>query len=97
MNEQRSKLHQCVNWLPEAERNVIRMYYYQGMTLKQIAKEIQRSESRAHQLHSQAIMRLSGFLSRQRGLFFDGQEPSPNGAEPPSPPPPTFPRTPPAA
>lgn len=50
---------------------MIRMYYYQGMTLKQIAKEIGRSESRAHQLHAQAIMRLSGFLSRQRGLFFE--------------------------
>jgi RNA polymerase sigma factor for flagellar operon FliA len=71
VNEQRRLLHQCVNWLPKPEQTVIRMYYYQGMTLKQIAKEIGRSESRAHQLHAQAIMRLSGFLSRQRGLFFE--------------------------
>src|SRR5437016_2637634 len=74
VNEQRRILHQCVHWLPEAERNVIGMYYYQGKTLKEIAKEIGRSESRAHQLHSQAILRLSGFLTRQKGLFFEGQD-----------------------
>src|SRR3954451_3099508 len=74
VNEQRRILHQCVQWLPKPEQSVIRMYYYQGMTLKQIAKEIGRSESRAHQLHSQAIMRLSGFLHRQKGLFFEGEE-----------------------
>jgi hypothetical protein len=43
------------------------------MTLKQIAKEIGRSESRAHQLHAQAIMRLSGFLTRTQGLFHEGE------------------------
>jgi RNA polymerase sigma factor for flagellar operon FliA len=71
VNEQRRLLHQYVSWLPKPEQTVIRMYYYQGMTLKQIAKEIDRSESRAHQLHSQAITRLAGFLARQRGLFHD--------------------------
>jgi RNA polymerase sigma factor for flagellar operon FliA len=73
VNEQRRILHQCVQWLPKPEQSVIKMYYYQGMTLKQIAKEIGRSESRAHQLHAQAIMRLSGFLSRTQGLFHDSE------------------------
>ncbi len=71
INERRRLLAQCVNWLPKPEQSVIRMYYYEGKTLKQIAKEIGRSESRAHQLHSQAILRLSGFLAQQLGLFFD--------------------------
>jgi RNA polymerase sigma factor for flagellar operon FliA len=73
VNEQRRILHQCVQWLPKPEQSVIRMYYYQNMTLKQIAKEINRSESRAHQLHAQAIMRLSGFLTRTQGLFHDAE------------------------
>jgi RNA polymerase sigma factor FliA len=73
VNEQRRILHQCVQWLPKPEQTVIRMYYYQNMTLKQIAKEINRSESRAHQLHAQAIMRLSGFLTRTQGLFHDSE------------------------
>jgi len=74
VNEQRNLLQQCVNWLPKPEQSVIRMYYYQGMTLKQIAKELGRSESRAHQLHAQAILRLGGFLNRQLGLFFEGDK-----------------------
>ena len=73
VNEQRSLLQQCVSWLPKPEQTVIRMYYYQGMTLKQIAKELGRSESRAHQLHAQAILRLGGFLNRQLGLFFESE------------------------
>jgi RNA polymerase sigma factor FliA len=73
VNEQRRILHQCVQWLPKPEQSVIRMYYYQNMTLKQIAKEINRSESRAHQLHAQAITRLSGFLMRTQGLFHDAE------------------------
>jgi RNA polymerase sigma factor for flagellar operon FliA len=75
INEQRNLLHQCVSWLPKPEQSVIRMYYYQGMTLKQIAKELGRSESRAHQLHAQAILRLGGFLNRQLGLFFEAETP----------------------
>jgi RNA polymerase sigma factor for flagellar operon FliA len=73
VNEQRRILHQCVQWLPKPEQSVIKMYYYQNMTLKQIAKMINRSESRAHQLHAQAIMRLSGFLTRTQGLFHDAE------------------------
>jgi len=73
VNEQRRILHQCVQWLPKPEQSVIRMYYYQNKTLKEIAKEINRSESRAHQLHAQAIMRLSGFLTRTQGLFHDAE------------------------
>jgi RNA polymerase sigma factor (sigma-70 family) len=76
VNEQRRILHQCVQWLPKPEQTVIKMYYYQNLTLKQIAKEINRSESRAHQLHAQAIMRLSGFLNSKQGLFHDSR----NGA-----------------
>ncbi len=80
VNEQRNLLHQCVHWLPKPEQAVIKMYYYQGMTLKQIAREIGRSESRAHQLHAQAILRLGGFLNRQMGLFFEGDgAPAKNG------------------
>jgi RNA polymerase sigma factor for flagellar operon FliA len=71
VNEQRRILHKCVQWLPKPEQSVIKMYYYQNLTLKQIAKEINRSESRAHQLHAQAIMRLSGFLTRQQELFHE--------------------------
>jgi RNA polymerase sigma factor FliA len=70
VQSQRHLLSRCVSWLPQLERTVIQLYYYEGWTLKQIAKVINRSESRAHQLHSQAIQRLAGFIARQQGLFF---------------------------
>jgi RNA polymerase sigma factor FliA len=70
VESQKSLMMRCISWLPHLERTVVVLYYYEGWTLKQIAKEIGRSESRAHQLHSQAIHRLSGFIARQRGLFF---------------------------
>jgi len=70
VESQKSLMMRCIGWLPLQERTVVVYYYYEGWTLKQIAKHIGRSESRAHQLHSQAIQRLSGFMARQRGLFF---------------------------
>lgn len=70
VDSQKTLMMQCISWLPAQERTVVILYYYEGLTLKQIAKRIQRSESRAHQLHSQAIQRLSGFIARQKGLFF---------------------------
>jgi RNA polymerase sigma factor for flagellar operon FliA len=70
VDSQRTLMAKCISWLPIQERTVVVLYYYEGLTLKQIAKHIGRSESRAHQLHSQAIQRLSGFIAKQRGLFF---------------------------
>lgn len=70
VDSQRTLMMCCISWLPLQERTVVILYYYEGWTLKQIAKHIGRSESRAHQLHSQAIQRLAGFMARQRGLFF---------------------------
>jgi RNA polymerase sigma factor for flagellar operon FliA len=81
VDSQRRLMAQCISWLPAQERTVVVKYYYEGMTLKQIAKEIGRSESRAHQLHSQAVQRLSGFIARQHGLFFPEALPQADEAE----------------
>jgi len=81
VDSQRNLMMRCISWLPIQERTVVVLYYYEGWTLKQIAKHIGRSESRAHQLHSQAIQRLSGFMSRQRGLFFPEALPATERAE----------------
>lgn len=61
----REHLARVIGWLPEMERRVIRRYYFDGLTLKQIAAEIDRSESRAHQLHAQAIGRLRVYLGAE--------------------------------
>jgi hypothetical protein len=40
-------------------------YYYEGLTLKQIATRINRSESRGHQIHATALRRLAGYYRRE--------------------------------
>lgn len=63
------RLWQAVKWLPEMERTVFLRYYQDGRTLKQIGKELGRSESRAHQLHTQGLNRLRDYLQSSRDLF----------------------------
>jgi len=52
--------------LPERERMITVLYYHENMTLKDIGKMINISESRVCQLHAQAIMKLRSLLSSQR-------------------------------
>lgn len=56
--------------LPEKEKLVVALYYYNGLTLKEIGQVIGVSESRVSQLHTKAIFRLRGRLSRQKQKIF---------------------------
>ena len=67
--ERREALHVAVKRLPEREHLVLSLYYYEGLTFKEIGKILQVSESRVFQLHQQAMMRLRGYLSADRDLF----------------------------
>jgi len=67
--ERRQALHVAVKRLPEREHLVLSLYYYEGLTFKEIGKILQVSESRVFQLHQQAMIRLRGYLSEDRDLF----------------------------
>jgi len=67
--EQVSLLSQCIAWLPQQERIVVQRYYFEGKSLKEVARELERSESRAHQLHSQALKHLADFLQAHADAF----------------------------
>lgn len=54
--------------LPEKEKIVIYLYYYEGLTLKEIGATLSLSESRISQLHTKAILRLRGSLSKKKHL-----------------------------
>ncbi len=59
----------AIDKLPEKERLVVSLYYYEGFTLKEIATTLEVSESRISQLHTKAILRLRGRLgSRKKDL-----------------------------
>ncbi len=51
-----------VDRLPERERLVIALYYFEGLTFKEIGRVLGVSESRVYQLHTQAMGRLRNFL-----------------------------------
>ncbi len=69
IQERRRMLGKAIDRLPERERLVIAIYYYEGMTFKEIGKVMSISESRVYQLHTQAVLRLHGYLMRDGELF----------------------------
>ncbi|HRF60495.1 MAG TPA: FliA/WhiG family RNA polymerase sigma factor [Fimbriimonadaceae bacterium] len=54
-----------VDKLPERERLVVALYYFEGLTFKEIGKVLGVSESRVYQLHTQAMGRLRTFMRDQ--------------------------------
>jgi len=70
--ETREKVRQlgvAIDRLPEREKLVIALYYYEGLTFKEIGKVLSVSESRVYQLHTQAVLRMRGYLGRDQELF----------------------------
>ena len=56
--------------LSQNEKMVLNLYYYEELTQVEIAEVIDLSAARVSQLHSQAIRRLRGMLSRSKEYFF---------------------------
>jgi RNA polymerase sigma factor for flagellar operon FliA len=56
--------------LSENEKLVLTLYYYEELTQVEIAEIIELSAARVSQIHSQAIRRLRGMLSREKEYFF---------------------------
>jgi RNA polymerase sigma factor for flagellar operon FliA len=71
LDEMRNILGDAIEKLPEKERTVLTLYYYEELTLKEISAIMKVSESRISQLHTKAIMRLRGKLARHRSLIND--------------------------
>ena len=69
MRERVRQLGLSIDRLPDRERLVIALYYYEGLTFKEIGKVLTVSESRVYQLHTQAVIRMRGYLGRDRDLF----------------------------
>ncbi|MEY4881984.1 MAG: hypothetical protein RLZ87_1417, partial [Armatimonadota bacterium] len=57
-----------VDNLPERERLVIALYYFEGLTFKEIGRVLGVSESRVYQLHTQAMNRLRNFMRQEGGI-----------------------------
>lgn len=68
LSEVKALLAKTISRLPEKEKTVVYLYYYEGLTLKEIGMVLGLSESRISQLHTKAILRLRGSLSKKKNL-----------------------------
>ncbi len=61
---------EAINELPENEKKVLVLYYYEDLTLKEIGKVLDVTESRISQLHTKAMTRLRAKLTNlKKGIF----------------------------
>ena len=75
--ETREALAESIAALPEREKIVITLYYYEELTLREIGDVLGVTESRVSQLHTKAILRLrsrlAGVQARAHGRRLAGQ------------------------
>jgi RNA polymerase sigma factor FliA len=62
-SELKERLAAAILALPERERLVIALYYYENLTLREIGEVLTVTESRVSQLHTQAVLRLRSRMS----------------------------------
>ena len=62
--ESKRLLIKAIEELPEKDRTVLALYYQEELTLKEIGKVLDVSESRVCQLHTRALNRLRGKLEQ---------------------------------
>jgi RNA polymerase sigma factor FliA len=61
---------EAINELPDKEKKVLVLYYYEDLTLKEIGQVLEVTESRISQLHTKAIMRLRAKLTNiKKGIM----------------------------
>lgn len=64
LNELEKSVAKAIGELSEKERIVISLYYWDELTMKEIGKALDITESRVSQIHSQAIVRLRRKLNK---------------------------------
>ncbi len=63
VTEQKEALAEAIQRLPEREKLVVTLYYYEELTLREIGEVLGVTESRVSQLHTKAILRLKARLA----------------------------------
>ncbi len=59
-------LSEAIELLPQKERLVVTLYYYEELTMREIGQVLGITESRVSQLHSQAVLRIKGKIHHIR-------------------------------
>ncbi len=67
VDEMKHLLADAINRMPDRERLVLTLYYYEGLTLAEIGGVLGVTESRVCQIHTKAILQLRGRLQDPPG------------------------------
>ena len=67
VTEQKEALAEAIQRLPEREKLVVTLYYYEELTLREIGEVLGVTESRVSQLHTKAILRLKAHIASAGG------------------------------
>lgn len=60
--ESKNLISDTIGTMPEKERLVVSLYYYEDLNMKEIGSILGITESRVCQIHTKAVMRLRGKL-----------------------------------
>jgi RNA polymerase sigma factor for flagellar operon FliA len=64
-SEMKDRLADAIARLPEREKLVVALYYYENLTLREIGEVLGVTESRVSQLHTKAVLRLKSRLQEE--------------------------------
>ncbi len=67
--ELKKVLMQALELLTEKEKKVILLYYYEELTLKEISRVLEVSESRISQLHTKALQKMKTKMGNYMGIL----------------------------
>ncbi len=65
VEEMRHILAEAINRMPEREKIVLTLYYYEGLTLAEIGEVLGVTESRVCQIHTKAVLQLRSRIQAQ--------------------------------
>ena len=69
LSEMRGQLAEAIERMPEREKIVLTLYYFENLTLAQIGEVLKVTESRVSQIHTNAVLQLRSRLqAAQREL-----------------------------
>jgi RNA polymerase sigma factor for flagellar operon FliA len=71
IEEMKDMIADAINHLPERERIVVSLYYFEGLTMREIGEVLSVTESRVCQMHTKAILRLRARLGTNLGLDYE--------------------------
>ena len=68
--ELKELLIKTLDGLSEKERMVVSLYYFEELTLKEISKALNLTESRISQIHTKALLKLKTKLGKYKSILF---------------------------